>query len=271
VWTVAVAFLAAFGATLCAGGLFGVGVMLSAGLPARPADIAALQHRVARFATTPAFLIGGALVSSLAFGLTALAAGRLSPEPLVARLGLGAPRVGAARIALMVLLLLAVGQGLDSILALAGWEGQGVLGHMARALARPSPGVLLAAVLVIGLLAGTGEELFFRGYVQTRLRRRWGVWPAILATSVLFGLVHLDPWHSPVAAVIGVTLGWIAELSGSVRPAIVAHVVNNVLAVVLMALAVAAPFRAHVLILSLALAAVLLCAYRLARPARASR
>jgi membrane protease YdiL (CAAX protease family) len=44
------------------------------------------------------------------------------------------------------------------------------------------------------MLLGPGftEEFFFRGVVQTRLTRWFGAhWPAILITSVLFGLYHV--------------------------------------------------------------------------------
>jgi membrane protease YdiL (CAAX protease family) len=263
VWTVAVAFIVAFGAILCGGALFGVAAVLATGSPVSHRDAAELQRRFTQLATTPAFLLGSGLLSSLSFGLIAVAGARLSPQPLVQRLRLGRARVGAAAVLLMTLLLLAVGQGLDSALVLSGWEGQGVLGLLSRALANPSPATLAAAMLVIGLLAGTGEELFFRGYMQTRLRQRWGAWPAILVTSLLFGLIHLDPWHTPLAAGIGVTLGWITELSESIRPAVLAHVVNNALSVVLMALGFELPFHVHLLALPLAGAVALACALAL--------
>jgi len=35
------------------------------------------------------------------------------------------------------------------------------------------------------------EEVFFRGILQQRLTQWWGAWPALLATSALFGFVHL--------------------------------------------------------------------------------
>jgi hypothetical protein len=38
-------------------------------------------------------------------------------------------------------------------------------------------------MLVAGLLRGMAEDLFFRGFVQTRLRERWGGRWAILWTA----------------------------------------------------------------------------------------
>jgi membrane protease YdiL (CAAX protease family) len=265
-WTVAVAFLAAVGGSLRAGGIVGVAILFAMGFPASPRDVTELQHRVTRLATTPGFILGSVLLNSFAFGLTALVAAWLSPQPLPERLRAGRARVGTARVLTMLVLLLAVGQVLGSALVLSGWEGQGVLGGLARALANPTAATLVGAIVVIGLLAGIGEELFFRGYMQTRLRERWGAWPAILVTAVLFGLIHMDPWHTPVATGIGVTLGWITELSGSLRPAVLAHVVNNVLSVVFLGFGVEVSYRGHLVVLPLAVATTLACILALRRP-----
>jgi membrane protease YdiL (CAAX protease family) len=85
----------------------------------------------------------------------------------------------------------------------------------------------VAVLLCAGLFAGVGEELFFRGFLQTRLRQRWGVWPAICVTALAFGILHYDPVHSVMAFGMGVFLGWLVERTGSIRPAIAAHVLNN--------------------------------------------
>jgi membrane protease YdiL (CAAX protease family) len=100
---------------------------------------------------------------------------------------------------------------------------------MAEAVSAMRWPALVLAVVVLGLLAGTAEELFFRGFVQTRLRQRWGPRWAVAVTALVFGAFHCDPWHSPTAAILGVYLGWLAERTGSLRPSIVAHVVNNAL------------------------------------------
>ncbi len=53
--------------------------------------------------------------------------------------------------------------------------------------------VFLYLPLVVVLLfvtVGFTEEFFFRGVLQTRLRGWWGAIPALVVTSVLFGLYH---------------------------------------------------------------------------------
>jgi len=41
------------------------------------------------------------------------------------------------------------------------------------------------------LVVGLAEEMLFRGYLQTALSRLIGFWPAAIALSILFGLIHL--------------------------------------------------------------------------------
>ena len=53
----------------------------------------------------------------------------------------------------------------------------------------PSPGVI--AILALNMLfVGLSEELMFRSIVFRGLLARFSIWPAILLTSFLFGIVH---------------------------------------------------------------------------------
>lgn len=109
--------------------------------------------------------------------------------------------------------------------------------------------VLLILSMFIG--AGFGEEIFFRGYVQTRLDLAWGkpfalagvrVGMGLLVSSLLFGLVHaLNPvdyfggrfdFNWPlglVECVEGACLGIMRQMTGSVFPCAVAHGLADVL------------------------------------------
>jgi len=94
---------------------------------------------------------------------------------------------------------------------------------------------LFLAVVVIGVLAGSAEEIFFRGYMQTRLGQRLRPSLAVLVTSVAFGLLHLEWIHAVLAFALGLYLGYITELAGSALPALTCHVINNALFTVLTA------------------------------------
>jgi len=130
---------------------------------------------------------------------------------------------------------LALGQVLDSATMLAGLGNRGAMAVIRRAIEGAAGPELFAAVVVIGVLAGSAEEVFFRGYMQGRLRERWGPALAVIVTSVAFGLLHFDWIHGVLALALGLWLGFVTERAGSALPAVVSHVVNNVVFTVLTA------------------------------------
>ncbi|QDS92327.1 CAAX amino terminal protease self- immunity [Roseimaritima multifibrata] len=93
-------------------------------------------------------------------------------------------------------------------------------------------GFLIPLALMIGGMPAICEEFLFRGYIQTRLNRRWGPTIGILVASTIFAIFHLDPVHAIGVFPIGLWMGWLAYRSGSIIPAMIAHMINNVLAVV---------------------------------------
>ncbi len=91
------------------------------------------------------------------------------------------------------------------------------------------------AVALFGItLAPIIEELLFRGFLQPVLTSSFGVLPGILATSAVFGAMHLMQnafiWQSGVLImVVGFVLGIIRHLSGSTRASTIVHIAYNLL------------------------------------------
>ena len=178
-------------------------------------------------------LIAGALASSSALVFTLSVAARgLS----LARLRLVPGRERGVDIGVAMLGVLALGQMLDSATTLVGLGDSGSMLVIRRALLGASGPELFLAVITIGVLAGAAEEAFFRGYMQSLLRERWGPALAILVTAGCFGVLHLDPIHAPLAVALGVYLGFVTERTGSALPALACHVVNNSVYTVITAL-----------------------------------
>lgn len=178
------------------------------------------------------FTLPGVLAAVCAMALTEFAfvllALRALETPAAKALRLHPSRAGAGTLALAALAMLFLSHGLDLLVQISGLGDYGALAVLKDAFRNASALRLAAAVVVVGFLAGIAEELLFRGFMQTRLTARWGPVPAILATSLCFGLAHFDPVQGASAVLLGIYLGAITEWSGSLRPAIVCHVVNNV-------------------------------------------
>jgi uncharacterized protein len=76
------------------------------------------------------------------------------------------------------------------------------------------------------------EELLFRGFLQPVLVSSFGALPGILATSVIFGGMHLMQnaflWQSGVLiALVGFVLGVVRHVSGSTRASAITHAAYN--------------------------------------------
>jgi membrane protease YdiL (CAAX protease family) len=97
----------------------------------------------------------------------------------------------------------------------------------------PGIGIAVAAVLAVVVLAPIAEEIFFRGFFFAGLRSRWSLWPSALLSGAIFGLVHAPT--GPTAAIplagLGVGLAWLYNKTGSLWPCILAHFLNNALAI----------------------------------------
>jgi membrane protease YdiL (CAAX protease family) len=139
----------------------------------------------------------------------------------------------APTIALLVIGTLGVSHALDVAAELAGLRDQSALVELERALAGASGVGFWLALLGIGLAPAFGEELLCRGLVQRGLEPRLGAAPAVLLSALFFGALHLEPVHSGLAAMLGLYLGTVAVLAGSIRAAILCHAVNNLVAVTL--------------------------------------
>ena len=93
-------------------------------------------------------------------------------------------------------------------------------------------GDYLITVFVIALLPAIVEETFFRGGVQ-QLLVAWfkKPWIAIVVTSVLFSAIHVSYYGFLPRAALGVMLGLLFYYSKSIWLNILAHFLNNAIAV----------------------------------------
>jgi membrane protease YdiL (CAAX protease family) len=92
-----------------------------------------------------------------------------------------------------------------------------------------SPGWTVVAVVSGVVLAAVGEEVFFRGLVQSMIRQWTGrPWAAVLVTSAVFAMVHMaNPQNVPAIFVLSLCLGYNYERCGRLYPSILIHAIFN--------------------------------------------
>ncbi len=237
VWPIFVTWVVAHLGIFVLGALAMVGwaVVMSARDPRLRTDTQRMTGLLQAMMTSPRFLIASSTLSAAVLGGTALVGANLSREGVQARLRTGPSNLSLVRFLVAAVGFVAIGEAGSAFVAWAHVPLSGMLPWMSRAMAGASGASLVGAVLSVGLFAGLGEELFFRGFMQARLRRRWGAWPAVLVTAAAFGIAHMNPVHSALAFAMGLYAGWLLERTGSIRPGMAGHVVNNTLCVLLSA------------------------------------
>lgn len=97
----------------------------------------------------------------------------------------------------------------------------------------------LVGLVCYGLVTPIAEELLFRGIVYHRLRRLTGAGIAVLASSLLFGLYHMNWVQGIYGLLMGCLMAYGYEYFGSFRVPLAIHILANVLAYSLTLLPVA--------------------------------
>lgn len=77
------------------------------------------------------------------------------------------------------------------------------------------------------LIAPVMEEIIFRGFVYTRLKRGMPVWLAAVLSAALFGAMHGNLLWSAYTFISGVILVWCFERYGSLAASILLHMAFN--------------------------------------------
>ena len=86
------------------------------------------------------------------------------------------------------------------------------------------------------IVAPLVEELLVRGLILHGFLSRYRVRKAILASALLFGLMHLDPWHFIGPTIAGILYAWWFIETRSILPCFVGHALHNALVIACRAL-----------------------------------
>lgn len=81
--------------------------------------------------------------------------------------------------------------------------------------------------LTIVIAAPILEEFIFRGIILDGFLKNYSPTKAIVYSSVMFGLIHMNPWQFINATIIGAFMAWLYYRTKSILPCIFIHLVNN--------------------------------------------
>lgn len=87
-------------------------------------------------------------------------------------------------------------------------------------------------LLASGLVVPIAEELLFRGVVYKRIRLYLGVYPALVLSALLFGVIHVNLVQFLYATILGLLLAFLLEKTRRLSVAVIGHMAANIIAVV---------------------------------------
>lgn len=93
---------------------------------------------------------------------------------------------------------------------------------------------LIVSILIVGVLAGFSEEIFFRGALQRLLASaRIGNITSIWVAAFIFSAIHMQFFGFVPRLLLGAYFGYLLLWSGSLWLPVLAHTVNNTLYIIL--------------------------------------
>lgn len=113
-------------------------------------------------------------------------------------------------------------QGLGGLLTM--FEGANTVEWL-QEMAHIAP--LPVMLLIIAVGPALGEELVFRGVIGRGLVARWGMWPGVLLTSILFAAVHFHPVHVIAVIPLGIAMHLSYLATRSFWAPVWLHFLNN--------------------------------------------
>lgn len=95
-----------------------------------------------------------------------------------------------------------------------------------------NPVAIILQIILLCVMAPIFEEFAFRGVIMQSMRR-YGDGFAIIASALLFGLMHSNTAQTPFAFIMGLVLGYIVVKTNSIWTAVALHAANNLTSTIL--------------------------------------
>jgi membrane protease YdiL (CAAX protease family) len=70
-------------------------------------------------------------------------------------------------------------------------------------------------LFILAAIAGVSEEFLFRGVIQPWMETSWGITAGLIASNIVFGMVHaVTPLYAVLAGLVGIYLGLSLDYGG---------------------------------------------------------
>ena len=87
---------------------------------------------------------------------------------------------------------------------------------------------------MIGVIGPFGEEVFFRGFAYTAMKKRFGVAWGMSLSALLFSFIHTNPMAIVPIYLIGLLMAYLYERTGTLAAPFGLHATNNTAAVLML-------------------------------------
>ena len=91
-------------------------------------------------------------------------------------------------------------------------------------------GDVILFFVCMAVIVPLGEELYFRGVLFRESNLLYKLEPAMILSSLIFGIIHFNIGQSINAFFLGLTLSYVYYKRANITDAIIVHVVNNFIA-----------------------------------------
>ena len=104
--------------------------------------------------------------------------------------------------------------------------------YMENMLAPLCSGSIIISIIAVGIVAPFAEEFLFRGVIYNTLSKKISIKWTIIIQAILFGVFHFNLVQGAYATLLGLVFGYITYKTKSLWPAIIVHMVNNLIATI---------------------------------------
>ena len=87
--------------------------------------------------------------------------------------------------------------------------------------------VVLFLTVFVAILGPIIEEIFFRGFLYSAVRKRFGVLSGVLLSAALFSMLHTNVTGFAPIIILGILMAFLYETTGSLVAPMAVHIIHN--------------------------------------------